>query len=126
MTRWIRRTAFGLAAALALGTGAQAQAFDGDWQGVLSAGGRQLRLVLHIHTDKDGTEVSIDSLDQGAMGIPGAAMKQEPPNLGLLFLGVGGSYDATLSPDGKTLTGKWSQNAADLPLVLTLQPAAKP
>ncbi|MEO8113280.1 MAG: hypothetical protein ABI655_02790 [Phenylobacterium sp.] len=126
MARWIGRTALGFAAALALGASAQAQAFDGDWRGTLAAGGQALRLVLHVHTDKEGTDVSIDSLDQGAMDIPGAAMKQEPPNLGLLFLGIGGAYDATLSADGKTLTGKWTQGANVLPLVLTLQPPAKP
>ena len=113
-------------AAMLLASPVAAQAFDGDWQGSISASGQTLRLVLHIHTDKDGTDVSMDSLDQGANDLPGAAMTQQPPNLSLLFLAIGGSYDATLSADGKTLTGKWAQGGKDLPLVFTLQPPAKP
>ncbi len=50
---------------------AQAQDIAGDWQGTLSAGGAELRLVLHITKAADGSlKATLDSVDQGANGIP--------------------------------------------------------
>src|SRR4249919_3069041 len=43
----------------------------GDWQGVLQAGDQKLHLVLHITQTSDGAlKASMDSIDQGANGIP--------------------------------------------------------
>ncbi|MGD1078140.1 MAG: hypothetical protein ABR881_07455 [Candidatus Sulfotelmatobacter sp.] len=45
---------------------AQAQDIAGDWQGTLSAGGAELRLVLHITKAADGSlKATLDSVDQG-------------------------------------------------------------
>src|SRR5262245_61285739 len=42
----------------------------GDWIGSLDADGQTIRLAIHI-TKRDGTlAATLDSLDQGAMGIP--------------------------------------------------------
>ena len=47
----------------------------GDWQGTLSAGGAELRLVLHMGAAKDGSlTATLDSVDQGAYGIPVSAI----------------------------------------------------
>ncbi|MGP8176278.1 MAG: hypothetical protein ACLP7O_17270, partial [Terracidiphilus sp.] len=49
---------------------AQAQ-IAGDWQGTLITPGPQLHLVLHIAAAKDGSlTATLDSVDQGANGIP--------------------------------------------------------
>jgi hypothetical protein len=64
----------GVAAMLAPACRAQAQ-MAGDWQGALSAGGAQLRLALHITAGKDGSlTATLDSVDQGAYGIPVSAI----------------------------------------------------
>ena len=43
----------------------------GDWAGTLKAGSAELRLVLHITAAKDGSfTATLDSIDQGANGIP--------------------------------------------------------
>ncbi len=57
---------------IATGTFAYSQDVTGDWQGSLSAGGAELRLVLHITKGADGAlKATLDSVDQGANGIPG-------------------------------------------------------
>ena len=113
------------AAALAIAAPAAAQAYDGDWEGVLHAGPQNLRLELHVKTDAGQTSAVLDSLDQG-MSIPATGVKTENGELGILFLSVGAELKGKLSPDGKTITGSWTQNQS-LPLTLTKKPvAAKP
>jgi hypothetical protein len=115
-----------LAAALAIAGPAAAQAYDGDWEGVLHAGPQNLRLELHVKTDAGQTSAMLDSLDQG-MSVPSTGVKTENGELGILFLSLGGELKGKLSPDGKTLTGSWTQNQT-LPLTLTRKAtaAAKP
>jgi hypothetical protein len=115
-----------LAAALAIGGPAAAQAYDGDWEGVLHAGPQNLRLELHVKTDAGQTSAVLDSLDQG-MSVPATGVKVENGELGILFLSLGGELKGKLSPDGRTITGSWTQNQS-LPLTLTRKAtaAAKP
>ena len=48
-----------------------AQDITGDWNGTLKPGGAELRLVLHITKNADGSlKATLDSIDQGANGIP--------------------------------------------------------
>lgn len=103
---------------------------DGDWAGVLSTGDASLRLVFHFHAapgDKiDGT---VDSLDQGAMGLPFSVVKLEGRNLSLGVPNVGAIYKATLSADGNKLSGTWVQHrvfSLDLTRELTPLAAAGP
>jgi uncharacterized protein len=43
----------------------------GDWHGILKTGAMELRLVFHLKQKPDGGyEGTMDSPDQGAMGIP--------------------------------------------------------
>ena len=51
---------------------AHAQDIAGDWQGTLSAGGAELRLVLHITKATNGAlKATLDGIDQpGSNGIP--------------------------------------------------------
>ena len=48
--------------------------------GTLSAGGARLRLALHLSAAKDGTlTATLDSIDQGAIGIPVTLSSIEGP-----------------------------------------------
>ena len=97
---------------------------DGDWTGTLHAGDVSLRLVFHFHAAPGGKiNGSLDSLDQGAMGIPCDNVKFNGHKVTLEVPSVRGDYSGTLSADGNKLSGTWTQNAA-LPLDLTRQ--AKP
>ena len=113
----------GLALAIgAIAGTAGAQVYDGAWEGVLTAGGPRLHLVLHVKTTGGATTAVLDSVDQNA-SIPASAVKTDAGQLDILFLPIMGELKSKLSPDGQILTGTWSQGK-DLPLVLTKKPTA--
>jgi CubicO group peptidase (beta-lactamase class C family) len=99
----------------------------GDWNGVLSAGSAQLHLVLHITEAKDGTlSATLDSVDQGANGIPVSQITLKDSKLNLTVDAVHGTYEGSVNKDASEIDGTWSQGQ---PLVLNFkksvaQPAA--
>jgi D-alanyl-D-alanine-carboxypeptidase/D-alanyl-D-alanine-endopeptidase len=93
----------------------------GDWSGALLAGGGSLRLALHVSTDSAGKlSVTLDSLDQHAMGLPGSNAVLKGNNFSFEIPSVSGTYSGTLDSDGKSITGMWSQGVP-LPLIFTRQ-----
>jgi hypothetical protein len=110
-----------LIAALLLGITAclaGAQELVGDWQGKLSAGGVELRLVLHVIKAGDGSlSGTLDSIDQGANGIAMTVHKTDT-KVALESSDLHANFDGTLSADGKMLKGTWSQQGQSMPLDL--------
>jgi len=99
---------------------------DGDWAGVLHAGDVSLRTVFHFRgAPGDKIDATLDSLDQGAMGIPCANVELKGQELSLDVPTVHGSYSGKLSADSSKISGTWTQGAP-LPLELTRQPKAAP
>lgn len=100
---------------------------DGDWTGVLHAGGVSLRIAFHFHAQPGGTiSGSMDSIDQGAMGIGCSDVKLDGQKLTLTVPAVHGTYEGTLSADGKNIKGTWTQGQS-IELNLTRsEPAAQP
>jgi fermentation-respiration switch protein FrsA (DUF1100 family) len=94
----------------------------GDWQGTLSAGGAELRLALHITAAKDGTlSATLDSLDQGANGIPVTAISLKGAKLSLTIDAVHGGYEGKVNKDATEIDGTWTQGQ---PLTLNFKRAA--
>ena len=93
----------------------------GIWLGTLHAGTASLRLQLRLDLSQT-PNCSLDSLDQHAGGIActatltGTALKVDVP-------AVKGTMEVTLSADGNTLAGTWTQGGP-LPLTLTRQTSA--
>ncbi|HEY2858955.1 MAG TPA: hypothetical protein VGJ21_11105 [Terracidiphilus sp.] len=88
----------------------------GDWKGVLMD---QLHLVLHITAGKDGAlAATLDSVDQNAPGILVNAVTLKDGKLSLTVSSVNGAYEGTVSNDGNSIDGTWSQGQ-DLPLKFT-------
>jgi pimeloyl-ACP methyl ester carboxylesterase len=92
----------------------------GEWHGALSVSGRPIPLVLHVAGARGHLTASFDSPSQGALGLPVAAVVQEGTVIRFKINAPEASYVATLSPDGQTLVGEWSQAGASLPLTMTL------
>jgi hypothetical protein len=115
-----RRAALAVTVSLLFAGAPSAQApgaYDGVWAGALNAGGQTLHLELTVKTVGKETTAEINSLDQGAV-IPASAVKTEGGELSILFMAVGAEYTAKLTPDGKSLTGSFTQGGT-LPLTLT-------
>src|ERR1700722_9336386 len=98
----------------------------GDWSGVLQPSGGSLRLALHVSTDAAGKlRVTLDSLDQNAMGLTGSNAVLQGNSFSFDIPSVRGTYRGTLGNDTKSISGTWSQGVP-LPLVFTRQRAAQP
>lgn len=107
----------GLVLLMALILPAAAQpALDGDWDGVLDTkAGIALRLALHVESQGAGWSATVISLDQGNTQIPVAAVTRDGATVKLDVAKVHGSFTGTLSADGQTLAGTWTQGTP-LPL----------
>ena len=102
-------------------------AFVGTWQGTLDAGAVKLRLVFHVAAAEDGTlSGTMDSPDQGAGGIPASSVSAEGRTLRFALAPLGALFEATLSDDGQTLEGTFSQGGARLPLAVVRVEGAPP
>lgn len=103
---------------------ARAQDVAGDWQGTLNTGMGELRLVLHLTKADDGSlKATLDSVDQGANGIPVKSATLKDSKVNLDVEAVHGTYEGTLAPDGKSISGTWSQGK---PLPLEFKRATAP
>ncbi len=97
---------------------AQGGSIDGLWQGALDAGGVTLRLALHVTKTDDGKlSGTMDSLDQGANGIPIDSITLNGDTVRLEIRKIGGSYEGTLNGAGTQIAGQWTQGGAALPLI---------
>lgn len=91
---------------------------DGTWLGTLNAGGTTLRLAFHITNTPQGLEATLDSLDQGAHGIPVSSIVRNGPQLRMEVQTVEGNFVGTISKDLQSIDGAWSQGGASLRLLL--------
>ncbi|MGB0066091.1 MAG: hypothetical protein WBP85_16735 [Terracidiphilus sp.] len=107
----IRSIALAAMMAIALAPNCRAQSqVAGDWQGTLSAGSMELHLVLHIAAGKDGgLTATLDSVDQGAFGIPVSSISLKDTKLDLVVEAVHGAYTGTVNKDATEIDGTWSQ-----------------
>ncbi len=89
----------------------QGSPVDGSWLGSLDiGGGRSLRLALHIKADAENTlHIQLDSLDQGAIGIPATNGTFKDGHLSFDVPSIHGKYHGSLSKDGNKLHGSWDQ-----------------
>ncbi len=111
----MKKVAVAAALALLAACGALAQDVTGDWEGTLHAG-VDLRLVLHItKADAGALKATLDSVDQGAYGIPVSSISLKDSKFSLGVDAVHGTYEGKVSTDGNTISGTWTQTQS-LPL----------
>jgi len=93
---------------------------DSEYAGQLG----KLHVVIHILQGPGGTlKGTLDSVDQGANGIPCTNFVLAGARLSFEVPAVHGSYKGEVSADGKTIAGIWSQGS-NLPLVFTRREGA--
>jgi CubicO group peptidase (beta-lactamase class C family) len=104
---------------MAITAPAAAQTVVGDWHGTLDAGGTKLPLAVHIQQGPDGEPTgTLDSPNQGANGLPIAAISKDPGVLAFTVPVVGGSYAGRWDAETGRWKGQWRQGGAALPLEL--------
>lgn len=102
-----------------LAPGPVIEGLDGDWRGALPIPtGGKLRLVLHVRTGAYGTVANLDSPDQLSYGIGVAGLRHDGATVRFEVPAVRGEWAGSLTPDGKTLDGTWSQLGKSQPLAL--------
>ena len=85
----------------------------GDWDGALDTPAGQLRLVLHLTAGAGGSlTATLDSVDQGAMGIPVSSASLKAGKLTLTVDAVNGSYEGTVNAGASAIEGTWTQGAS--------------
>lgn len=108
-----------LMACLGFGYMSLAQSPVGDWEGTLEAPGMKLKIVFHVTADGDGYSSTMDSPDQGAMGLATSSTTFEDGKLTITAAQLGMTYEGALDLDGGNIKGVFKQGPATLPLNLT-------
>lgn len=91
----------------------------GAWEGALDVGPAKLRLVFHItKEDGGGYGSTLDSIDQGARGIPVASVTVDGDSISMDLPSVRGRYDGKRAPSQNELAGEWKQSGQTFPLAL--------
>ena len=91
----------------------------GFWAGSLQVGVVKLRLAFAVVEAEGVLSAKLDSLDQGKKNLPFGEVDHKDGKVSIANAAIGITYTATLSEDGKTLTGEWAQGGQKLPLVMT-------
>jgi pimeloyl-ACP methyl ester carboxylesterase len=99
---------------------ALAQTLNGDWHGTLrTPTGGNLRILFQFRETPAGLAVTPVNVDLRAETYPAGAATLASKTLNISFPAQGSSYQGTLSDDGKTIAGTWSQRGRNQPLDLT-------
>lgn len=120
MTRMIATLAALLGLAVSTATAADPPRLEGDWEGNLSVNGSDLRIVFHVKKADDGKlSATMDSPDQGAIGLPVDTASLEGNAVTLGLKRFEGGFEGKFSADGAKIDGEWRQGAFRAPLTLS-------
>lgn len=120
----MQRSLLPMLAFLALsGSPLLAQNITGTWQGTLKVNGTNgstdLRTVMKIsRADSESLRAVFYSIDQDPTPIAATSITLKGTAVKLALVQVNGSFEGTLSEDGNTISGKWTQGNGSLPLNL--------
>src|SRR5690348_4368773 len=112
---------FAFAIALFTGSAAMAQSQDitGQWQGTLHAPNRDLRTVVKISKAPDGKLAAVMySIDQSGQPITASSVSVDGSTVKYAVSAINGSFEGTLSANGNTIDGKWTQGPGTSNLTL--------
>jgi len=120
----MQRMPLPILALLALpGSALLAQNIIGTWQGTLKVNGAngsvELRTVMKIsRADNDSLKGVFYSIDQDPTPVAMTSITLKGAALKISLVQMNGAFDGTLSGDGNTISGKWTQGGRAIPLSL--------
>lgn len=91
-------------------------AITGDWKAVLEVNGSRLRLLLHVTKAESGLSASLDSLDQGALGLPVDSIRRDGARLHFDMSQLGARFDGDWNASTLQFEGQWMQGPVTLAL----------
>jgi uncharacterized protein (TIGR03435 family) len=78
-----------------------------------------MRIVIKIsRADDESLKAVMYSIDQGGQPLPAGSVTLQGSALKLTVPGIGGAYEGTVSADGNSIKGTWTQGPMPLPLNL--------
>jgi hypothetical protein len=96
---------------------------EGTWNGTLDVNGVQMRLIMKMANQPDGTAVgTVASPDGSGVEIP-IAMTQNAAKVTVDVPSVGASFAGVLNAPGTEMAGTWTQQGSAMPVTFRL---AKP
>ena len=105
--------------------GVPGEGLAGIWFGRLEIAQISLRLLFRIDQDQEGDFTgTLDSLDQGAMGLRLSRIRFKDNSVRLRFDRPRASFEGTISPDGSEIVGHWKQSGQSAPLTIKRQEKA--
>lgn len=105
-----------LAGIPAISAAKSAAVLEGTWHGFLQGA---MRLVIHIERmPAGGLKGTMDSPDQGAMGLPIDTLIFANDSLRFTMRRIGGEYLGRMTAGGDSLDGLWRQGGMAMPLAL--------
>jgi pimeloyl-ACP methyl ester carboxylesterase len=88
--------------------------------GTLQDGDTKIRLAFHLFRQKDGSyEGTMDSLDEGAVGLPLDVVRVKDGAVRLEYRPAGIVFEGKRGEDGREIAGTYQQAGDSLPLTLT-------
>ncbi len=91
----------------------------GSWQGTLEAGKAKLRIVINLSgAPAQILKATIDSPDQGAMGIPVDSVAATGDSVHVILRSLGARYDGVVNDSLTIMNGAWRQSGMSFPLAL--------
>jgi hypothetical protein len=99
------------------------KALEGSWRATLNSHGTDVRLVLTIANQPDGSATASILNEADGLELPVTAITQQAANLTLEIKAIGGSYTAEINKDRTELVGTFSEPGKTAPL--TFQRATK-
>lgn len=94
-----------------------AQDIEGQWNGLLKVQGMQLRIVFHVTKTTDGYTSTMDSPDQGAMGMPVTNTTYTAPTIRFEIIQIGFVYEGKVQDN--RIVGSLTQRGQAFPLDLS-------
>jgi uncharacterized protein (TIGR03435 family) len=93
-----------------------AKTIEGNWQGTLNAGGKDLRLIVEVSKDDGRLKGVFHSIDQPVGPIKISSISLDGATFKFAVDLAGATYEGKMAADGDSIAGTWTQGNSPLPL----------